>query len=70
MRDWLVVGICDLALLETEASLTLEKAKTMIRQKEATKEHTCEMQGNGEAILNRLGQRGIGGTQGSYQPRS
>ena len=49
MTDRLVVGIRDVALsdrLQTEADLTLEKAKMLIRQKEATKEHHRELQEN------------------------
>ena len=71
LRDRLVVGIRDLALsekMQTKAGLTLERAKTLIRQKKATKEDTREMQGEGEAILNRLGQGG--NSQGSYGLRS
>ena len=41
IRDRLVVGICDNALserLQMEAELTLDKAKRLIRQREAVKE--------------------------------
>ena len=57
LRDRLVVGIQDLTLsekLQTDPELTLEKAKTMIRQKAAAKEHRRELQGDKEAALNRL----------------
>ena len=57
LRDRLVVGIQDLTLaekLQTDPKLTLEKAKTMIRQKAAAKEHRRELQGDKEAALNRL----------------
>lgn len=67
MRDRLVVGIRDLALsekMQTEAGLTLEEAKTMIRQKEAAKEHQREIQGDSEASLNRLSSGG--NPQGGY----
>ena len=46
IRDRLVVGIRDQALsekLQTDPGLTLEKAKTQIRQKAAVKEHTGEL---------------------------
>ena len=62
LRDRLVVGIQDLTLsekLQTDPELTLEKAKTMIRQKAAAKEHRRKLQGDKEAALNRL-QRGNG----------
>ena len=62
LRDRLVVGIQDLTLsekLQTDPELTLEKAKTMIRQKAAAKEHRRELQGDKEAALNRL-RRGNG----------
>ena len=62
LRDRLVVGIQDLTLsekLRTDPELTLEKAKTMIRQKAAAKEHRRELQGDKEAALNRL-RRGNG----------
>ena len=41
LRDRLVVGIRDTSLsekMQTDPALTLEKAKTMIRQREAVKE--------------------------------
>ena len=62
LRDQLVVGIQDLTLserLQTDPELTLEKVKTMIRQKAAAKEHRRELQGDNEAALNRL-RRGNG----------
>ena len=46
LRDRLVVGIRDSALsdkLQLDASLTLEKAKKQVRQKEAVKEHRDEL---------------------------
>ena len=59
MTDRLVVGIRDVALsdaLQTEADLTLEKAKMLIRQKEATKEHCRELQENTkESTLGKIG---------------
>ena len=57
--DRLVVGIRDVALsdrLQTEADLTLDKAKMLIRQKEATKEHRRELQENTkEYTLGKIG---------------
>ena len=50
LRDRLVIGVRDTALsdkLQLDATLTLEKAKTAIRQKEATKEHRQELKGTG-----------------------
>ena len=47
LRDRLVVGIRDTGLsekLQTDPDLTLERAKTMIRQKEAAREHRRELQ--------------------------
>ena len=47
LRDRLVVGIHDTGLsekLQTDPDLTLERAKTMIRQKEAAREHRREQQ--------------------------
>ena len=59
LRDRLVVGIRDAALsdkLQTEAALTLEKAKMLIRQKEAAKEHRRELQDNTEeATVGKVG---------------
>ena len=52
LRDRLVVGIKDVALsqkLKMDAHLTLEKAKTAIRQKEAVYEQQRELQGGGRA---------------------
>ena len=52
LRDRLVVGIKDVALsqkLQMDAHLTLEKAKTAIRQKEAVYEQQRELQGGGSA---------------------
>lgn len=52
-----MVGIRDLNSLEklqTDPEPTLERAKTMIRQKAAAKEHCWELQGDQEATLNRL----------------
>ena len=61
-RDRLVVGIRDLSLsekLQTAPMLTLEKAKTLIRQKAAVKDHCHELQlhqmGSEAADLDRLG---------------
>ena len=47
LRERLVVGIRDLSLsekLQTDPMLTLEKAKTLIRQKAALKDHSHELQ--------------------------
>ena len=47
LRDRLVVGIRDTGLsekLQTDPDLTSERAKTMIRQKEAAREHRRELQ--------------------------
>ena len=52
-----MVGIRDLSSsekLQTDPELTLERAKTMIGQKAAAKEHHWELQGDQEAALNRL----------------
>ncbi len=58
-----MVGIRDLALsekMQTNPTLTLEAAKTMVRQKAAVKDHLRElqMQAGGEAALGRLHQSG------------
>ena len=62
LRDRLVVGIRDLSLsekLQTDPMLTLEKAKPLIRQKAAAKDHCHELQlhqmGSEAADLGRLG---------------
>ena len=62
LRGRLVVGIRDLSLsetLQTDPMLTLEKAKTLIRQKAAVKDHLHELQlhqmGSEAADLDRLG---------------
>ena len=50
LRDRIVVGIRDKALserMQAEASLTLEKAKTMARQKEAIAEQSSQLRGDG-----------------------
>ena len=47
LRDRLVVSVRDISLsekLQTDPNLTLECAKTMIRQKEAAREHRRELQ--------------------------
>lgn len=47
IRDRIVVGIKDTALsqkLQLDATLTLEKAKTMVRQCEAVKEQQVQME--------------------------
>ena len=67
LHDRLVVGIRDLAQMQTEAGLTLEKAKTMIRQKEAAKEHQREIQRDSEAYVNRLSSGG--NSQGDFRLR-
>ena len=57
LREQLVVSIRDLSLLEklqTDPEPTLERVKTMVRQKAAAKEHRWELQGDQEAALNRL----------------
>lgn len=49
LRDWLVVGIRDSSLskpLQLDANLTLEKAKTAIRQKEAVHEQQGILKGD------------------------
>ena len=64
LRDRLVVGIKDIALserLQLDAELSLEKAKTAIRQKEAVKEHRSHIRGDGTKkdpiVLEELGSR-------------
>ena len=50
LRDQIVVGIRDKALsehMQAEASLTLEKAKTMARQKEDVAEQSSQLRGDG-----------------------
>ena len=58
LRDRLVVGIRDVALsdkMQTDPKLTLESAKTLVRQKEATREHRKELQDDStQHILHRL----------------
>ena len=61
LRDRLVVGIQDLSLsekLQADPTLTLEKAKTQIRQKAAVKDHRIELQqqqqSSNEATVARL----------------
>ena len=52
IRDRLVVGISDKALSERlcmDGELTLEKAKTMIRQREAVHEQRDMLQSNGSS---------------------
>ena len=54
LRDRLVVGIRDQALsekLQIDTALTLEKAKTAIRQREAVKEQHQQLQGGAAATL-------------------
>ena len=54
LRDRLVVGIRDKSLsekLQLDAALTLEKAKTTIRQREAVKEQHQQLQGGAAATL-------------------
>ena len=54
LRDRLVVGIRDKSLsekLQLDAVLTLEKAKTAIRQREAVKEQHQQLQGGAAATL-------------------
>ena len=62
LRDRLVVGIRDLSLsdkLQTDPMLTLEKTKTLMRQKAAVKDHHHELQlhqmASEAADLGRLG---------------
>ena len=61
LRDRLVVSIRDTALsdkLQTESDLMLEKAETLIRRKEAAKEHRRELQDNSrESTLGKIGSR-------------
>ena len=50
LRDRIVVGIRNTALsekMQTNADLTLEKAKTMVRQKEAVAEQSLQLRGDG-----------------------
>jgi hypothetical protein len=50
IRDRIVVGIRNTALserMQSEAALTLEKAKTMARQKEAIAEQNSQLRGDG-----------------------
>ena len=50
LRDRIVVGIRDTALserLQMDADLTLEKAKKIVRQKEAVREQHLQLQGEG-----------------------
>ena len=76
LRDRLVVGIRDAALsdkLQTESDLTLEKAKTLIRQKEAAKDHCCKLQDNlRESTLGKIDSRQFQkrSTSGGGKPRS
>ena len=52
IRDWLVVGIRDSSLserLQLDANLTLEKAKTAIRQKEAVQEQQGILKGDSKS---------------------
>ena len=62
LRDRLVVGIRDVSLserLQTDSDLTLEKTKTMVRQKAAVKEQRRELQqqaDGGDAAVHRLRQ--------------
>ena len=63
LRDRLVVGIRDRALsekLQIDAELTLEKAKTAIRQREAVKEQHQQLQGGATVALDlvRQGNKG------------
>ncbi len=47
LRDRIVVGICDKALsdkIQMDESLSLEKAKTQVQQKEAVKKQRHELQ--------------------------
>ena len=51
LRDRIVVGIRDVALsekLQLDATLTLEKAKQKVRQREAVKEQSSKLQGQGD----------------------
>ena len=65
LRDRLVVGIKDTALserLQLDAHLTLEKAKTAIRQKEAVREQRPHLRGEGTTkkdpiVLEQVGSR-------------
>jgi len=53
IHDHLVVGIKDELLLERlqiELDLTLNKAKTLIRQREAVQQQQGMLKGNGDAL--------------------
>ena len=77
LRDRIVVGIRDKALsekLQMDANLTLEKAKTQIRQKEAVRQQRQELQGkkpsnvdSTRAKRNRQANN-KGGASGSHKP--
>ncbi len=57
LRDRLVVGIRDVGLsekMQTDPRLTLESAKTLIRQKEAAKEHRKELHEDSAHSLHRV----------------
>ena len=57
LRDRLVVGIRDLALsekMQTDPKLTLESAKTLVRQKEAAKDHRKELHEDSTHTLHRV----------------
>ena len=57
LRDRLVVGIREVGLsekMQTDSRLTLESAKTLIRQKEAAKEHRKELHEDSARSLHRL----------------
>ena len=59
IRDRLVVGIQDLALserLQLDPELTLEKAKTLVRQREAVKEQQQVLKGTGSSNLDEMQQ--------------
>ena len=65
LRDHLVVGIRDKALskkLQLDPTLTLEKAKTAIRQREAVKEQHQQLQGAATATLESVKQWNKGAT--------
>ena len=76
LRDRIVVGIRDVALsekLQLDATLTLEKAKQKVRQREAVKEQSSKLQGQGdksdpivvEAVRSQRQSQGKGATSGA-----
>ena len=61
-HDRIVVGIWDQALserLQTVADLTLEKAKTLVQQREAVHEHQLALNGTSKVDTTRLGAKAV-----------